>query len=140
MEMLLIEASFLLGGLSRSSHQSLERAKGNIATNAPEWTICSFRGETSDLPCLQFDWQFNVLLRKGVGLALRNISIIPRVPVLVLGVWELFPNSAVTHSSTESTYTEPTNTSTSQTLLLLHFMYVLVHLATKGNAFIYSCL
>ena len=43
-------------------------------------------------------------LRQGAELALRNISIIPRVPELVLGVRELFPNSAVTHSSTGSTY------------------------------------
>ena len=42
--------------------------------------------------------------RQGAGLAPRNISIIPRVPEVVLGVRELFPNSAVTHSSTESTY------------------------------------
>lgn len=43
-------------------------------------------------------------LRQGEELALRYISIIPRVPELVLGVRELFPNSAVTHSSTGSTY------------------------------------
>lgn len=37
-------------------------------------------------------------------MALRNISIIPRVPEQVLDVRELFRNSAVTHSSTGSTY------------------------------------
>lgn len=56
-------------------------------------------------------------LRQEAGLALRNISIIPRMPELVLGVRELFRNSAVTHSSTGSTYPQankqtPTHTHT----------------------------
>lgn len=52
-------------------------------------------------------------------MALRNISIIPRVPELVLGVRELFPNSAVTHSSTGSTYA-PANKQDPHTQLVTH--------------------